>query len=114
MKSITRTKLVECNICQRKFKNQTVLKLHLKACEKSNQYTKQCDDQTLLKTQISSEMQLPPKPPDPSLCKNHYKWGNYDSKIMLILFMKRLYTGGRNFFVTIHTGKRLSMKQQDY
>ena len=26
-------------------------------------------------------MQLPPKPPDPSLCKNHYRWGNYDSDL---------------------------------
>ena len=75
------SELVECNICERKFKNQTGLKLHLKVCEKKNQDTKHNDDQTLLKTPINSEMQLPPKPPDPSLCKNHYRWGNYDSDL---------------------------------
>ena len=44
MKSIAKTELVECNICERKFKNQTGLKLHLKVCEKKNQDTKHNDD----------------------------------------------------------------------
>ena len=62
-------------------------------------------------------MQLSPKPPDSSLCKNHYKWGNYDSDLfennLNIVYEKIVYW--RKNLLLLPSGKYgKAMKQRDY